>query len=116
MYEKSLMVYDTEECKYIYDLQSIDFARRSDDMANQLNYYTEFILKPFFEDWEGTFHRSRIELPLGFLLNYSRTILLYMEIKYNSTIPYPLCQDRGYGHVINRLLLIAPELIVRRLC
>jgi hypothetical protein len=33
-------------------------------MANQLSYYTEFILKPFFEeeDWEGTTHRSGTDL------------------------------------------------------
>jgi hypothetical protein len=101
-----------------YELQSIDFARRSDDMANKLSYYTEFVLKPFFEeeDWEGTFHRSRIEIPLGLLLKYSRSILLYMEVKYNSTIYSSLCQDRGYGHVINGLLLISPKLVVRRLC
>ena len=117
-YEQRIIVYIwyRRGCKYFYELQSINFARRSDDMANKLISYTEFVLKPFFkeEDWEGTFHRSRIELPLGLLLKYSRSILLYMEVKYNSS----LCQDtRGYGHVINGLLLISPEqLVVRRLC
>jgi hypothetical protein len=37
-YEQRIIEYDTEECKYFYELQSIDFARISDDMANKWSY------------------------------------------------------------------------------
>jgi hypothetical protein len=61
-----------------------------------------------------SFHRSRIELPLGFLLNYSRVILLYMEVPFHTH--FARIEEDMDMLSMDYYSSATPELIVRRLC